>query len=55
MSVCRTATNRRKAARQEHLGPKKGRAGRARSTANIREVNISLGAAKKSAKMGHRK
>ena len=55
MSVCCTATNRRKAARTKNLGPKKGRGGSVRGTANIREVSISLGSAQKPAKMANRK
>jgi hypothetical protein len=56
MSVCATAKARRKAARQDRLGPKTGRGrGGVRGTANLREVAVrQLGAAKKPAKMANR-
>jgi hypothetical protein len=54
MSVCATAKARRKAARQDRLGPKTGRGrGGARGTANLVAVR-QLGAAKKPAKMANR-
>lgn len=52
MSVCAAAKSRRKAARQERLGPKTGRGGRGArggGTANLLAVR-QLGAAKKPAK-----
>jgi hypothetical protein len=57
MSVCATAKSRRKAARQDRLGPKTGRdRGGARGTANLREIAVrQLGAAKRPAKMANRK
>ena len=52
MSVCQTAINRRKAAKQLHMGFNKNRGGKIRG--RIERVYVDTGP-KKIAKMGHRK